>query len=184
MKVLEKIALVIYSYIVLILAVIACTLVFGWLKPELVTKILEEVIAGDIASKVTLGISVVFILLSIKCIFFGGKTKSEDKKGILLQNENGKLLITKETIDNLTKNVVKGFENIEQVSTKATVDNENNLIINVNLEVGPEVIVKELSSNLQFKIMETIKNVLDLEVKQVNVKVNNYSNKQEKKVEE
>ena len=184
MKVLEKIALVIYSYIVLILAVIACTLVLGWLKPELVARILEEVIAGDIISKVTLGVSIVFILLSIKCIFFGGKTKNEDKKGILLQNENGKLLITKETIDNLTKNVVKGFENIEQVSTKATVDNENNLIINVNLEVGPEVIVKELSSNLQFKIMETIKNVLDLEVKQVNIKVNNYSNNQEKKVEE
>ena len=56
---------------------------------------------------------------------------------------------------------------------------ENNLIIVVNLTVGPKVIIKELSVNLQNKIIETVKNTLDLEVKEVNIRVKSYVAKTE-----
>ena len=75
MKILEKITLIIYSYVMLIIAILACLLVFGWLDTGIVGGIVNGAIASDIWSKVILGVSIVFILLSIKSIFFGTSSK-------------------------------------------------------------------------------------------------------------
>ena len=97
MKFLEKFALTVYSYIVLILAVIMCLLVFNWMDVRIVTQTISMITQGDISSKITLGVSAIFILLSIKCIFFDSETeeKIKESQGILLKNEKGQLLITK-----------------------------------------------------------------------------------------
>ena len=101
------------------------------------------------------------------------KTKEEYKNGILLENENGKLLITRETIENLVNGVVKGFDSAEDVTTKIEFDKENNLIVYVNLLVKETAVIKELSKNLQNKIKEVVKKSSDLDVKEVNIKVKN-----------
>ena len=124
-------------------------------------------------SKIILAFSIIFILLAIKCIFFdsSAKEKEESKNGILLENSNGKLLITKETIENLVNAVVKGFDSAENVTTRVELDKENNVKVFVNLSVKENAIIKELSTNLQTKIKTTIKKTSDLEVKEVNIKV-------------
>ena len=103
MKFLEKVTLIIYSNIMLILSIILCLLVFGWLDMEFMGNIIKGFIVGDLSGKIILGVSVVFILLSIKCIFFdsSSKEKIKEKQGVLLENEAGKLMISKETIENL-----------------------------------------------------------------------------------
>ena len=70
MKILEKITLIIYSNIILILSIILCLLIFNWLDISLVENIINSLIIGETSSKILLGLSIVFILLSIKCIFF------------------------------------------------------------------------------------------------------------------
>ena len=70
MKILEKITLIIYSYVMLILAVILSLLIFNWLDIDLVGSIVSNIITGETSSKILLGVNIVFILLSIKCIFF------------------------------------------------------------------------------------------------------------------
>ena len=129
MKVIEKIALILYSNIMLILSIIACLLIFGWVDIDIVGNVVEKCLTTDPASKITLGVSVVFILLSIRCIFFDPTSKEEirDKQGVLLENENGKLMISKETIENLVDSVARGFENAEEISTRAELDKENNI---------------------------------------------------------
>ena len=92
-----------------------------------------------------------------------------------MQNDNGKLLISKPTIENIVKSVVNGFESVEDVSVDIELDNVNNLIVNVNLVVSKDVIIKEITLNMQNKIKEAIKNTSDLEVKEVNVKIKNIS---------
>jgi uncharacterized alkaline shock family protein YloU len=181
MKIIERIVLVVYSYIILVLATFFSLIILGLIDASLVQTIIEKILQEDILSKVILGLNAVFILLSIRCIFFDTRDKKseKEKQGILLKNENGKLLISKETIENLTNSVIKEFESIEQISTKTTIDKENNLIIVVNLTVGPKVIIKELSVNLQNKIKETVKSTLDLEVKEVNIRVKSYVAKTE-----
>ena len=173
MKFLEKITLMIYSSIMLIVSIILGLLVFGWLDTGLVGNIITAVIVGETSSKIILGVSVIFILLSIKCIFFdsNAKEKTSEKQGILLENESGKLMISKETIQNLVNSVALNFQSAEDVTTRVELDKENNVRVFVNLIVNEEAVIKDLSANLQAKIKEKVKTATDLEVKEVNITV-------------
>ena len=173
MKFLERFTLVIYSLIILILSVILSLLIFNWMDFDVVTDMVNALITGSLSSKITLGVCVVFILLSIKCMFFDEKSKEllKETQGILLKNENGQLMISRETIDNMVKNAVIGFENVKQCNTRIDVNEENQLNITLFLVVNENVVIKELASNLQTKIKEDVKKISDLDVQEVNVKV-------------
>lgn len=185
MKTIEKISLVLFSSLMLIISVVLCLAIFGWVDLELLENIIRVAVTDDITSKVLLGLSIIFILLAIRCIFFDSSSKEKEdyKNGILLENANGKLLITKETIENLVNGVVKGFDSAEDVTTKIELDSENNVKVFVNLTVKENAVIKELSTNLQNKIKETIKKSSDLEVKEVNIKVKNIEQTKENIIE-
>lgn len=173
MKIIEKVALTLFSTLMLILSIIACLLVLGWIKVDFIAEIVTNVINDQVASNIVLGVSVVFILMAVKCIFFDSSSKEtvEYKNGILLENENGRLLITKETIENLVKSIVKGFDSAEDVTTQIELGQDNSVVIFVHLNIKESANIKELVSNMQNKIKETIKKTSDLEVKEVNIKV-------------
>ena len=173
MKFLERFTLIVYSFVILLLSVILSLLIFNWIDFDVVTEMVKALITGDLSSKITLGVSVVFILLSIKCMFFDERSKEKvrETQGVLLKNENGQLMISKESIDNMVKNTVMGFEQIKQCNTKIDVNSENQLRITLFLVVNEGVVIKELASSLQRKIKEDVKRVSDLEVEEVNVKV-------------
>ena len=173
MKILEKITLIIYSYVMLILAVILSLLIFNWLDIDLVGSIVSNIITGETSSKILLGVNIVFILLSIKCIFFDSTSKEQikERQGVLLENDNGKLMISKETIENLVNSVALNFESAEDVTTRVDLDRDNNVRVYVTLIVNANAVIKDLSANLQNKIKEKIKVATDLEVKEVNITV-------------
>lgn len=173
MKILEKITLIIYSNIMLILSIILCLLIFGWLDMGLIGELCYKMIVGETSSKVLLGFGVAFILLSIRCIFFDSTSREQikERQGVLLENESGKLMISKETIENLVNSVALNFQSAEQVSTRVELDRENNVKVFVNLTVTEDAIIKDLSANLQARIKEKIKTATDLEVKEVNITV-------------
>lgn len=173
MKILDRIGLALFSSLMLIISIIVCLMIFGWLSVDLVHELVVMAINDSASSNIMLGLSIAFILLAIKCIFFDSSSKQEMdyKNGILLENSDGKLLITKDTIENLVNSVVKGFDSAENVTTRVELDNENNVTVFVNLSVKENAVIKELSTNLQTKIKTTIKKTSDLEVKEVNIKV-------------
>ena len=181
MKILEKITLIIYSYIMLILSIILCLLIFGWLDMDLVGNICYRVIVGETSSKILLGVSIAFILLSIKCIFFDSTSREQikERQGVLLENESGKLLISKETIENLVNSVALNFQSAEQVTTRVELDKENNVKVYVNLIISSDAVIKDLSANLQTKIKEKVKRATDLEVKEVNITVKKVAAKEQ-----
>lgn len=181
MKFLEKTTLIIYSTIMLVIAIIVCLLVFGWLDMNLIGEMLYRMIVGDTSSKLLLGLNVIFILLSVKCIFFDSSSKEnmKEKQGVLLENESGKLMISKETIENLVNSVALNFQSAEEVTTRVELDRENNVKVYINLVISSEAIIKDLSANLQTKIKEKIKKATDLEVKEVNITVKKVAPKQE-----
>ena len=88
MKFLERFTLIVYSFIILLLSVILTLLIFNWIDFSIVTEMVKALITGDLSSKITLGISIIFILLSIKCMFFDEKSKEKVKEtqGVLLKN--------------------------------------------------------------------------------------------------
>ncbi|MBO5478665.1 MAG: alkaline shock response membrane anchor protein AmaP [Clostridia bacterium] len=184
MKVLDKIALVLFSSITLIASVILSFMILGWIRLEIVTMYVRNLLNNPTACNITLGILVVLILLAIKGIFFTTDSKKDKDKnidnGILIQNENGKLLISRDTIQNLVSGVVKGFENTQDVTSKVILTSDNNINIDVTLFVKEDAIIKDLSSKLQLKIKEVIKQSIDIDIKEVNIKVRNIAPKEEK----
>ena len=180
MKFLNKLALIIFSWIILIISVITCMIMFGWINVGQAEGIIAMILGGSTSSKIVLGVCIVFILLAIKCIFFSSYSSNETiGQGVLLENENGKLMISKETLENLVNSVAKGFGGTEEVVTNIELDRNNDVNVYVNLVVSTDAVIKDLSSNLQNKIKEKIKSATDLEVKEVNIKVKNVAPKKE-----
>lgn len=176
MKTIEKISLTIFSVVVLILSLLLSLILFNWLSINDAYFVLQFLKATPAATNTALVISVILMLLSVKCIFFPSfsKEKEERADGILLENESGKLLISIDTIENLVKGVVAGFPNVNSVNCKVKLDKQiNNVIIEMNLVVAEETIIKDLSSNLQNRIKEVIKKTTEIEVKEINIKVKN-----------
>ena len=182
MKMLEKMTLILYSNLVLIIAVLLCTLIFGWVDINNVGEFLHKMIVGETSSKVILGVCIALILLSIRCIFFDKTSKEQikERQGVLLQNEKGKLMISKDTIENLVSSVVKGYPDTKDISTRIELDRENNVNVYVNLYVSDNALIKDLSANLQTEIIQKVKDATDLDVKEVNIKIKDVANSEGK----
>jgi len=193
MKFLDKLGLAIFSLITLILSILICLIAFGWIDVSIITVGITNALASQNGMYITIGISVVLVLLSIKCLFFPSYerrlSKEDDEEGILLQNDNGKLLITKGTIKNLVNSTVDEFKNIEGSDAEITLDQNNDVYVNLEINVQKETIIKDVSSKLQNKIKEAVKKATDLEIKEINIKVNDVEReeqvptKEESKVE-
>ena len=186
MKIIDKFNLALFSIIILVISLVICILGFGWLDYNLAIDGITHVVTDDVASKVLIGICIVLIMLSIKSIFFNSfsKEKMQSKEGILLENDNGKLLVSRDTIESLTNAVVKSFEAAENTMTKVEVDEESKVKIYITLFVNPDAVIKELSTKLQTNVKDTIKKSLDLEVTEVNIRIKNIAAKKEPNIKE
>ena len=181
MKVLDRIALVLFSSIILVLSVLFCLVIFGWINIDIITLYVKTMLNNPISSNITLGVLVVFMLLAIKGIFFSSDSKESEgaENGILIQNENGKLFISKDTIQNLVSGVVKQVEGAQDISSKVVLSKDNNINIDVILFVTQDVIIKDLTNDLQLKIKEVVKKSMDIDIKEVNIRVKNIAPKPE-----
>ncbi len=176
MKVLDKITLILFSTLILIIAIILSLLMFGWINFRTIESLFAEALANEMATRIILVSCVVCAILAIRAIFFGGSNDQEEGmtgEGILLENESGKLLITRDTIENLVNGVAKGFENTQSVTTKVILDKQNTLKVFVSLVVLQNTVINELSVNLQNRIKEVVKNATGLEVRAIDVKIKN-----------
>ena len=184
MKILEQITLVIFSILVLVIAIILMLLLTGFVSINAISTIYTKLIANQVATNITIGISAICVLLAVKAIFFGDSSNGSSKMngdGVLLENESGRLLISRETIENLVNSVAKGFENTQSVTTKVIVDSDNSLKVFVTLMVLPNTVISELSMNLQKRIKEVVKNVTDLDIRSIDIKIKNITTPEENK---
>lgn len=181
MKILERLALIIFSIIILVLSIITCLVIFNIIDLNNIFNFVQEMISIDTVSKTVLVISIVCILLAIKSLFFPSKIKKkqEIKTGILLENKDGRLLISKDTIENMVIGIVRSFKDVIDEQIKVNLDVNNNITIYISLLVSETAIIKELSSDIQNKIKKTIKTSTDLDVNQVNINIKNINNSRE-----
>jgi len=181
LKILDKIILVIFSLMILTISLTLCFAVAGWLKIAYITKVITYIITEETASKVTLISGIILVLLALKAIFFGYNinSKSKSKDGILLENESGKLLVTKDTIETLANTVIRNFEAVDNVVTKIDINEANEVSIFVTLFIKPDAVIKDLAAKLQEDIKTTIKESIELDITSVNVRIKNIATKKE-----
>lgn len=175
MKKLSKLVLVLFSVIILIIGVIINLLIIGWLDYDTAFSIIQKILTTSPQNKVVLGITEFCMLFAIICIFADSGSKEESKSGrdVLMQNDNGKLMISRDTLENLVNAVVKEFPGAKEAHTRIGLDDQNNVAVFVDLSVTKDVVIKDLTLNMQNRIKEAINKTSDLEVKEVNVRIKN-----------
>ena len=180
MKFLDKLALKIFSIIILVVSIIAILVVTEVVSMDSITDFIANFTDGIDMVRVTIIAAVVLLILAIKGLFFTSKPKNEGKNGIVLENQSGKLVISKESLDNLIASVVKEIPGAESISSRTFLDKNKNLIVYVTTILSKDVMIKDVSAELQEKIKEALKRTADIEVKEVNIKVKNVVNKRVK----
>ena len=175
MKKISKLVLVLFSVIILIIGVVVNLLVIGWLEYGTAFGIIQKLLTTAPQNKIILGITELCMLFAIICIFADSGNKEETKSGrdVLMQNDNGKLIISRDTLENLVNAVVREFPWAKEAHTRIALDEQNNVAVLVDLTVTKDVIIKELTLNMQNRIKEAIKKTSDLEVNEVNVRIKN-----------
>lgn len=172
MKILDKIALTVFSIIILIESILVTLIAFGWMDSTSLYIMIKNMLSDESYKNIILGVNIVFILLALKAIFFGSSSKEDSyNDSILLENDDGRLIITKETLIGLINGVVNNFDSVTSCQTRINLDNDNNLSIMLNMQTTNETIIKELINNLQIKIKEKLKESLDVEVKSLDIRV-------------
>lgn len=180
MKFLDKWVLKIFSIIILIVTVGIILIMTGIVDPEIIVNQIAILTDGENAIKILLGTVAVLMLLAIKGLFFTSKPESNGKEGIVLENTSGKLVISKESLENLIASVTKEVPGADTVASRTILDKRKNLIVYVTAVVSKDVMLKDISNELQSKIKDAMKRTADLEVKEVNIKIKNITSKKVK----
>jgi uncharacterized alkaline shock family protein YloU len=184
MKFLERFSLRVFSIIVFLTSIALILMVCGVLNSEIVPHVVARLSDGEIQIRTTIVVAVILILLSLKSFFAKLKPVDEAKNGIVLENASGKLVISKESLENLIAGVSKSIPGAESVSSKTLIDKDRNLKVYVSATVSSDIMLKEISTELQRKIKEAMKKTADLDVKEVNIKIKNITNKKVKTKED
>lgn len=171
MNLLKEIILTIFSFFLIALATVYSVILLNWADIDFLIDMHNHIMETANVRFVVLAINILIIVFALLAVF-GGPSKKESKKtGVLLENEKGKLLISKETLENLVNSVLKGFENVHMNAIRTELDEESKLNVNISISVGEGIVIKELSNAIQNQVKETIKKASDLEVKNVNISV-------------
>ena len=180
MKFLDKLALKIFSIIVLALVVVLVLIITGIVPVGIIEDYITLLTDNDTAMKVAIAVIAVLALLAIKGFFFTSIPENNGKDGIILENASGKLVISKESLENLIASVIKDVPGADTVSSRTILDKDKNLIVYVTAIVSKDVMLKDITNEVQSKIKLAMKRTADLEVKEVNVKIKNITSKRVK----
>ena len=180
MKFIERTSLKIFAFIMLFISISLLLVMFEVLPNTIYSDGISFLMDDSTYRKVTIGVCIVVILLALKSIFTRLKPVDVTRNGIVLENANGKLIISRESIENLINGIAKEMPGAENASSRILLDPDKNLIINVNLTVLGNVVIKEITVELQKKVKEALRRTADLEVKLVNVNIKNINSKKTK----
>lgn len=180
MKIVERFALMVFSLIVLVLSITLFAIMFNIVDATILTKPLYFVASDIMIFRTVLVVNTILFLLAVKALFFPSKMENLSKDGIVLENASGKLVISRESLENLVASVAKEIPGAESVTSRTFLDKDRNLKVYVTTTVSRDMTLKEVSSQLQDKIKTAMKETADLEVKEVNIRVKNISSKKVK----
>jgi len=180
MRFLDKLALKIFSLIVVFLLVIIAFVIIGIIPASDVVRNVMLITDSEDGIKIAAAVGGILLLLAFKGLFFTSKSPDDGKNGIVLENNAGKLVLSKESLENIIANVVRDVPGADIVSSKTVVDKDKNLVVYLTTTMSKDVMIKEVSKELQDKIKDAMKRTADLDVGEINIKVKNISSKRVK----
>ena len=175
MKLVDKVIYFIFSVIILTIVVVMFTVILnigGVVNP--VFNFISNIPNISFTQEQMIYIVIIEILLfimAIKGILFQSKLE-ENKDAIILENNSGKLIISRKTLENLVKDISNGVQGVENSFARVNVSKDTELIISIDIVVK-EGSIKDITKKLQEDVKIAIKKASDLNVAEVNVNIKN-----------
>lgn len=174
----DKALLRLFSIIILAITAVVVLIIYPVItvKPTVLNLITNLNSHSENITNVIILVNAILALFAIKGIFFQAKLKKATD-GILLENKHGKLLISKESLQNLIKDLAKEIPGVENAVSRILIDQNNNLIVIADIVINKGVSIKEVTKILQKNIKVFVKQASDLEVTSVDINVIRISDK-------
>lgn len=178
MKGFEKFLLVIFSLVIIILAV--CVLLvstgvvdvagaFSTVKYWLLQNKLYGVVIGAVLA-----------ILGLIGVFSSSENTDDKKGGLAIKSEKGTVYITKDTFENIIFGVTKGYAELKNVKVDVNMS-EDGVYANVFTSILPDTVVPTLTAKLQESIKSSVQKQTTVEIKEVNVKIRGVYEEPQKK---
>ena len=175
MKLVDKVIYFIFSVIILAIVVVMFTVILnigGIVNPvfNFISNIPNMSFTQEQMTYIVI-IEILLFIMAIKGILFQSKLE-ENKDAIILENNSGKLIISRKTLENLVKDISNGVQGVENSFARVNVSEDTELIISIDIVVK-EGSIKDITKKLQEDVKIAIKKASDLNVSEVNVNIKN-----------
>lgn len=175
MKLVDKVIYFIFSVIILAIVVVMFTVILnigGVVNPvfNFISNIPNMSFTQEQMTYIVI-IEILLFIMAIKGILFQSKLE-ENKDAIILENNSGKLIIFRKTLENLVKDISNGVQGVENSFARVNVSKDTELIISIDIVVK-EGSIKDITKKLQEDVKIAIKKASDLNVAEVNVNIKN-----------
>ncbi|MBR3324626.1 MAG: alkaline shock response membrane anchor protein AmaP [Clostridia bacterium] len=170
MKILDRIGLALFSMLILTISIVLLLISFGFVDISIFSILIEKVLQATHSTYILQGVCVALTLLSLKCLFFNSYSKGSEE-GVMMQNNNGKLLITKTTLENIVTSTLKEFPNIKKSELSVKFGKEDNINISIIINVEEGTIIKDLSTKIQSKVKKNIKETTNIDLGSVDIEI-------------
>ncbi len=168
MKGFDKFLLVVFSIVIIILAVcillvstgvVDITGAFSNIKMWLLQNKLSGVVIGAVLA-----------ILGLIGVFASSDTNEERKGGLAIKSEKGTVYITRDTFENIIYGVTKSYAELKNVKVDVSMSEEG-ILANVYTSILPDTVVPTLTAKLQENIKSSVLKQTTVEIKEVNVKI-------------
>lgn len=175
MKLVDKVIYFIFSVIILAIVVVMFTVILNIgvvVNPvfNFISNIPNMSFTQEQMTYIVI-IEILLFVMTIKGILFQSKLE-ENKDAIILENNSGKLIISRKTLENLVKDISNGVQGVENSFARVNVSKDTELIISIDIVVR-EGSIKDITKKLQEDVKIAIKKASDLNVSEVNVNIKN-----------
>jgi uncharacterized alkaline shock family protein YloU len=172
MKFLDKFILTIFSFIIIVLSTLGILIVVKVLDITAIYYNVTNLMQNQMYLNIALGVFIVLILMAIKALFFRADLRIDEFDGaIKLQNEDGRLEVTLETIEDIVNGVVKSYHGVISNRTIIDVDENMDIFVLETINIVKDTVIKDLSSDLQEKIKEQVKSTIGLEIRNIDIRI-------------
>ncbi len=179
-KVLDRILLTLYTITILVFSVFLIGLSVGGIELKVLTSFVSSLTYNWIFIVVTLLIGLVFAIVSLKLLTLG-LVKDKSKSSTIKVTDLGTIRVSLVALDNLVHKAVRGFDEVKDLRTSIIPDNEG-IKIGLNIILMPDVVMPEITKNIQDKVKEYVESLSGVLVKEVQVEIADLFNGQRTKV--
>ncbi len=167
MRVFDRILLTIYTLIVIL---------FSLMLLGIALNIFDYTLIGNLLSNnsglILGGIAVILFLASIRLLFAGYSRRKKAISTLLTNTELGVIRISINTLDTLTQKAVRSFQEVKDIKSVVLTDPDG-IRIQLKINILPDIVMPELSKNIQQKVKEYVESLSGIAVKEVQIYIEN-----------